>query len=557
MLSFKKIGVLSLLLSAGISLGAALSSNKIASEPIHEAKATGEWTESVQLSTIVPSFINAFESNPGIDYLDSASGRYSYFVRHGYLANNKEFEYTKVVASSSEKYLWTDTSTDAQVVTWRIVLKGGKVADGNEDGGIIGLIAHTPMTFSIETTTFGGWPNSGKVNTYVKRSGSSTYTSIQSTTIANTSTEYSQAAVELYAGDTMYFEFFQTNGGGNINYGSTAFKLDEHPVERTITTSDLNRGYYNDALVSDATADYARDASGVFEYGVRHGRLDTKVIEKFDTITADNTKSIHYTQSSDTTNTHAAISYGRNIWTANNDGVIYAIKALDNITFSSSSVTFAGGWFGFYLNYFLLESGKSTLITIAKETYASGSTDPTTAVAPIKLSAGDIMYFEVRYAWSSDPRRSIQDNSDTGAVPTFVVSTTNIASVPVEANTFMAKFMKLAAISTDTEGTGQCITGGWYASAKAAFNAMSADARELFLTDAAYADGAARLIKWAAANGEVINASNLLVTASSNHFFINNSKQSSNIVLIVVIAVAISSLAFMGFAFFSRKRKHL
>ena len=554
MSNIKKVSVLTFLLSTGLLIGLGANRNNS-----HQAKAAAEpWSETISAVNVVINYGAEVHENASADYRTSDSGRFSYFVRHGYLTNSKIAKYDNV--SSTDEYtenatFTSNTATDSSCEHWQFKINGGKTANDNEDGVILGFTANTSMTYSIDTMTFKGWPNSGRVNTYVKRYGSSTYTSIQSVAIANTSTEYSQSAVDLYSGDTVYFEYIQLYGSGNLQQtsgsGLPVFKFNELVVERTVNTSDLARGYYNNALAADADADYARDMSGTFEYGVRHGRLDTKTIEKFDTVTAANATSIDYKQSSDTENTHAAITYGRNIWTANNDGVIYVVKALEEITFSSSSVTFSNGWFGFYLNYFLKEAGGSTLITIAKETYAAGSTNPTAAVAPIKLSAGDEMYFEVRYAWSSNPRRSIQDNSDAGAVPTFVISQADLEEVSVEANTFMAKYMKLAAISG--EGTGVCKTGGWYTAAKAAFNAMSSEARELFLTDSDYEAGADRLRAWATANGEVINASNLLV-ASSNNTFLNIANNNNSAIIIVIITLI--GFAFAGLFVISHKRKH-
>lgn len=566
MLSFKKIGVLSLLLSAGLLLGLAINGNKASQQKVFEAKATDTWQEELSAVNLVIGYGKVVHEDSTADYATSASSRYSYFVRHGYLTNSKIKKYDNV--SSTDDYatnakFTSDTTTDSLCEHWQFKINGGKLSEGTEDGVILGITANESMSFSIDTMTFKGWPNSGRVNTYVKRNGLSTYTSVQSAAIANTSTEYSQSAVYLYQGDTVYFEYIQLYGSGNLQQtsgsGLPVFKLAEHQIERTITTTEIARNYYNNALASDASADFARDETQVFDIAVRHGKIEANNVVKFDSISGSGTN-ITYANSTDPDKLNSGITYGKSIWSGNDDGVIYVIKALQPITFQSNPKQFNGWQDNVYLTYAIKESGASSYIVVAKEYYHgktnSGDTQP---VNPILLNTGDELYFEFRFPWevtATGNRRSIQDNDDAGTVPTFVVSRVNIGTVAVEANTFMAKFMKLATVATDNEGTGQCISAGWYSRAKAAFNAMSGDARELFLTDAAYADGAARLIKWATANGEEINASNLLVTASSNHFFINNSKQSSNIVLIVVIAVAISSLAFIGF-FFSRKRKHL
>ena len=543
----KKISVLTLFVATGLMAG--LGNAK--QNEFSKASATASWSESATVSTLATNFYNAFKDDDSVSQLDSTSGRYTYFVRHGYLANNKCEEYTKVV-TGSENYLWTDTSTDAYVSTWRINLKGGKESEGTEDGGIIGFVANTTMTCSIANRTFGGWPNSGKVNIYVKRNGKSQYTSIQSTTITNTSTEFSLDEVVLYQGDTFYFEFFQSNGGGNINFGDMAFSLSEYLVEKTISATDVIRSYYDGALSynegtskCDIVAEYATDESQLFEVAVRHGNFYT-TMEEFDQITGATAGASRFEVSTDTS-LKADIIYGSYMRSVGNDGVVLVIKALANITFESVAKSYGGSRDGSCsIFYGLKENGEDSIITVAKETYSGGFG---LGVAPIVLNTGDTLYFEFISNAASGWKRNIQRSGDTE--PTFVISQRNLEDDSVEANTFMAKYMKLATVTG--EGTGLCKTNGWYTAAKAAFNAMTSEARELFLTDSDYEAGADRLRAWATANGEVINASNLLV-ASSNNTFLNIANNNNSAIIIVIITLI--GFAFAGLFVISRKRKH-
>ena len=555
MSKFKKIGIFSTLVlaSAAVALG-------FAKHNFHEVRAEG-WSEELYASNLFIKYGKAVKADASADYQTADSGRYTFFVRHGYLTNSKIAKYDNCTSDGSTNATFTsNTATDSAASHWKWEMKGGTLSGGTEDGVIVGITASTPMTMSIDSMTFGGWPNGGKANTYVKRAGINAYLSIQSASIANTSTEYSQSAVALNTGDTFYFEYIQLSGSGNISssggVGLPLFKLNEYgtdPVEKTINTTEIARNYYTNALAHDSSADYADDATLAFKYGVRHGKIEANNVEKFDTVT-NTSNNIQYAQSTDTENTHAAITYGKNIWSANDDGVIYVFKALRPLTFEFESLTYAGGWTtNVHHTFAIKESGSSSFIIVSRWQY-SGATQ---AVDPILLNTGDELYFEFRYAWSSSPRRSIQDNSDTGNVPTFVFTDKNNAATSVEANTFMAKYMKLATIALDNEGTGQCISAGWYTAAKAAFNAMSAEARQLFLTDAAYAAGADRLVAWATANGDTLNGSNILAKATNSPFGINVVGQgdNTNLYLIVIIS-ALMSITLISCLIIIKKRKH-
>ena len=553
MSKFKKIGIFSTLALSGLAIGLGF-----AFKDVHQVKADG-WSEELYAANLVIGYGKAVKASATADYQTADSGRYSFFVRHGYLTNNKCYKYDSCSSDGSTNATFTsNTATDSAASHWKWEMKGGKLAENTEDGVILGITANTPMTMAIDTMTFKGWPNSGKANTYVKRSGINAYLSVQSVTIANTSTEYSQSAIALNTGDTVYFEYIQLSGTGNLQSSGGAgfplFKFNEYgseQVEKTINTTEVAKNYYNNGVKYDADADFVDDATLAFKYGVRHGKIEANNVEKFDTIS----NACDYSQSSDTENTHAAITYGKNLWSANDDGVIFIFKALRPLTFEFTSLTYAGGWTtNVHHTFAIKESGSSSFIIVSRWQY-SGATQ---AVNPILLNTGDELYFEFRYAWSSSPRRSIQDNSDTGNVPTFIFTDKNNAATSVEANTFMAKYMKLATIALDNQGTGQCASAGWYTAAKAAFNAMSADARELFLTDAAYTNGKDRLIAWATANGDTIDGTNSLVKASTNVVgapITSENNNSTLMISLVVVCVAVS-MTLLSTLIIIKKRKH-
>ena len=120
---------------------------------------------------------------------------------------------------------------------------------------------------------------------------------------------------------------------------------------------------------------------------------------------------------------------------------------------------------------------------------------------------------------------------------------------------FVTNNMHPEILSTDV-GTGECISEGYYAAAKVAFHALTADQRALFVSDDAYEAPRARLAAWAIANGDVLNTStNMLETPVSpaQNALINGLNDSNTIMLIVIISLI--SVSVLGGAFYLRKRE--
>ena len=550
----KKFGFLITALSAGLLVGLSLVGAKQEYSP---ALATTDWAEDISAEEILIKYAAAVVADSEADYETAASGRYSYFVRHGFLSEGTIEKYETVTGNGTTTSGYDYTTGDSKRAY--VVGNSADASNGtklllkkNTDGVIVGITANEAMTCTVDEVTFQGWFNSWVyVDSFVKRDGLSAYNLIQSKKIATGEETYSQEAVNLYSGDTIYFQIYHKYGNGDVKQtsgsGLPVFTLNEFKVEnieRTIKTTEMARLYYDNALASNANADFVRDETQVFEYGVRHGKIEANNVVKFDSVTKAGSN-ITYAIAADTGSVYAGITYGKNLWTLNDDGVIFVVRALEDITFKSVALTFAGGWQdGVYITYAVKNNGASYYTVVAKENYKSANGD-TAAVAPIQLAAGDQMFFEFRSAATTGGRRSVQDNSDTGNVPTFVISKRDVGSVSVEANTFMAKYMKLATVSGS--GTGLCITQNWYANAKAAFNAISADARELFLTNAAYSDGADRLVAWATANGDEINGSNLLVSSGKTTVFNEMINNDNSMIIFIIIFGTFASLSLLVF----------
>ncbi len=90
----------------------------------------------------------------------------------------------------------------------------------------------------------------------------------------------------------------------------------------------------------------------------------------------------------------------------------------------------------------------------------------------------------------------------------------------------------------------------YYATAKAAFNALNAHQRSLFTSNSAYLTEWTRLSTWASKNGDSLNDSNQLA-ANNNSVLIINTTNGSNL-LITISLIGISLLC--GY-FFLKQRK--
>lgn len=92
----------------------------------------------------------------------------------------------------------------------------------------------------------------------------------------------------------------------------------------------------------------------------------------------------------------------------------------------------------------------------------------------------------------------------------------------------------------DESDTGACRgENGYYAIAKTAYNALTQSQKGMFCTNAAYADGRARFIAWANANGEDLNLTtyNIVEKASRVSISLDNVEENNTALCVVVIAI--------------------
>ena len=237
-----------------------------------QVKAGDPWAEELTAVNLVVKYGKAVVDDATADDITADSGRYSYFVRHGYLTNNKCYKYDTVTGNGTTSASFTsNTATDSSALHWKWTINGGKTSNNTEDGVIVGITAKEHLFCSIDPMTFKGWPNSGKANTYVQKSGESTYELIQSVTLVNTSTSYSQSQVDLEVGDTLFFEYIQLSGSGNLQSSSGSglpvFKLREFVV---LPPSRLEPTQYIPAISTNPTS---QTENGLANYTIKNSSI--------------------------------------------------------------------------------------------------------------------------------------------------------------------------------------------------------------------------------------------------------------------------------------------
>ena len=119
-------------------------------------------------------------------------------------------------------------------------------------------------------------------------------------------------------------------------------------------------------------------------------------------------------------------------------------------------------------------------------------------------------------------------------------------------SSFVTRYMKMASISTSETGSTASCESNWEA-ASTAYAKLSASQKALFVTDSAFADAAARLAKWAEANGHTLASGTGVLTANGKvALFAFNSDTA---VTTTVIVISILTITTLGGYFLLRKRK--
>lgn len=132
------------------------------------------------------------------------------------------------------------------------------------------------------------------------------------------------------------------------------------------------------------------------------------------------------------------------------------------------------------------------------------------------------------------------------------ISSLTVNYADSQAEVFKNNFMKMNQyVDDDSYDADRCTAN--YSAAKTAFNAMAEEQRTIFVSNTTYADAKARLVCWAAANGEALNVSNQFAKAANITLNSVFSSKSNNTALIIV--ASLTALSTVGGYFLIRRRK--
>lgn len=113
---------------------------------------------------------------------------------------------------------------------------------------------------------------------------------------------------------------------------------------------------------------------------------------------------------------------------------------------------------------------------------------------------------------------------------------------------FCVTYLKMGVISTsNNEDTGACLS--YYGDAKDAFDALTDEQKEIFLTNSDFEDMVARLSAWAVTNGETFNPT----TGSFSLPTVFNGAEITNIT-IIILTISLVAMVSVGFCLYFKKR---
>ena len=118
----------------------------------------------------------------------------------------------------------------------------------------------------------------------------------------------------------------------------------------------------------------------------------------------------------------------------------------------------------------------------------------------------------------------------------------------IEANNFLA-YMHM-----DENVDGQCV--GYYPVAKAAYNDLSSDAKEIFRNGTDFQSAYERLQKWAEYHGETVGATEITSGANRGFSLINKDANSIVVITVLLSVVCVTTLLFVLKSIRSHKKKY-
>ena len=435
------------LLAFGLALTLGIGQSHVFSS--HKEARAEAWNETIDFKQIGIKYAKEVVDNSEADYSTSTSGKFRFGVRHGYLLNGTVEKFGSVTgdgSSSCDFKVTADDVSHAELRNWRFDAL-------NSDGCIVFITALEPMSISVDAVTIAtAWFDAGVYNNYyVQLNGESDYHLIKSQKqpVKNEATFAPLEAVNLSAGDTLYYEFVSTSTGtaasarrnvqlsaGNI----PTFKLSGALVD-VDTSIVMNKLLINYAtgVKAKSTLDFSIDPTVSFKYYVRHGSVGDGEIQKYDDVTAPSSDSCVYAISTDT---EGQYSNARN-WifrTNDGDGIILGFEALQALTFKFEGAEFGGSAGGCYITIYLLNKGATEYKLIKNTNITEAEAKLSCGVDRVIMDAGDTVLWEFRRPDDSGQRGDSRPNIQSTPYPTFQFKSFDLEAYKEEAKTALANY---------------------------------------------------------------------------------------------------------------------
>ena len=309
-----------------------------------------------------------------------------------------------------------------------------------------------------------------------------------------------------------------------------------------------------------------------YSVSVRHGNLSAATLEKFpfSVYTGDyygqrenQVSAFGYDDGDGKLNT-TNITYVRNNYmnSYGNDGCIISIYAKVSLTVTVPNIDLSStaSWLlsGTKVNYWVHKSNdEAGVYTLISENSYSGRPTSFGGLTSYNLSYHDTLYFEFIYNGTDNSKYSERDRENPS---NYVGSLTfNFDNNHQMVKEFVQDNMHMTDYDSDlhvgVEGDGWCKDEEhhYYSTAKAAFNALTDDQRELFCTSATFANAYARLRAWAAANSDTFDLNSYTISEANNTLgFVANNHSSVGIIIAII---SLTSLVVgFGLSFLLKKK---
>ena len=243
------------------------------------------WEEKVSIRNLMAEYAKVLSSDSTANYATAESGKYSFFIRHGYLGEQRVSKYDNVtyVSNVNSSYSTNVSDESAIVQGWQIKLSAANYKPA--DGVICGITANEKSYFSADYVKLGGWPSNASFNWYIQKSGETACNLIKTVTFVSAAASADCSGLDkivLDQGDTIYWEFYYSSGGRNIQENNGKLPIFNISEYYELPSDTIGVDTVVAALADNATA---TTPNGVVEYTVKNSSITS---ENYSSATAGN-----------------------------------------------------------------------------------------------------------------------------------------------------------------------------------------------------------------------------------------------------------------------------